>query len=62
MQIKVNAAKKDFTTQEAGAFGNNIERESQKPLPKLKNVYIYLQRIFALPAIQCKGYVFANMY
>ena len=42
-------------TQEAEAFGNNIGEESQKPLSKLKNMDImYLLRIFALPAIQCK--------
>ena len=42
--------------QEAGAFGNNIGKEPQKPqYPKLKNMYIiYLLRIFAVPAIQCK--------
>ena len=40
---------------EAGALGNNIGKEPQKPHPKLKNMYItYLLRIFALPAIQCK--------
>ena len=40
---------------EVGAFGNNIEKETQNPRPKLKNMYItYLRRIFALPAIQCK--------
>ena len=34
-----------FLPQEAGAFGNNLEKEPQKPRPKLKNVYvIYLQR------------------
>ena len=38
--------------QEAGALGNNIVKESQKPRPKLKNMYIiYLLRIFALPAV-----------
>ena len=41
-----------FLPQEAGAFGNNIEKEPQKPRPKLKNMYtIYLLRIFALPAV-----------
>ena len=44
-----------FLQQEAGAFGNNIGNEPQKPPPKLKNMYIiYLLRIFALPAIQWK--------
>ena len=41
--------------QEVGAFGNNKGKELQKPRPKLKNMYIiYLLRIFALLAIQCK--------
>ena len=45
-----------FLSQEAGASGNNIEKEPQKSYPKLKKyIYIkYLQIIFALPAIQCK--------
>ena len=30
----------NFLQQEAGAFGNNIGKEQQKPRPKLKNVYI----------------------
>ena len=43
-----------FLQQEAGAFGNRIGKEQQKPRPKLKTMYtIYLPRIFALPAIQC---------
>ena len=46
---------KIYLSQEAGAFGNNIEKELQKPHPTLKNMNIkYLQGIFALPAIQCK--------
>ena len=41
--------------QEAGALGNKKGKETQKPNPKLKNMYIiYLPRIFALLAIQCK--------
>ena len=41
-----------FLQQEAGAFGNNIGKETQKPRPKLKNMYIiYLLRIFVLPAM-----------
>ena len=42
--------------EETGAFGNNIEKEPQKPQQKLKKyVYCkYLQRTSALPAIQCK--------
>ena len=44
-----------FLQQEAGAFGNNIVKEPKEPCPKLKNMYnIYLLKIFALPAIQCK--------
>ena len=44
-----------FLQQEVGAFANNIGKEPQKPRPKLKYMYIiYLQRIFALPTIQCK--------
>ena len=39
--------------QQIGTFGNNIGKEPQKPRPKLKNIYfIYLLRIFALPAIE----------
>ena len=49
--------------QEAGSFGNSIGKEPQNSRPKLKNMYIiYLLRIFALPAIQCKWQFFANMY
>ena len=58
MQIEVQCSKnyfKFFLSQEAGAFGNKIEKEQQKPCSKLNWMYIiYLQRIFALPAIQCK--------
>ena len=44
-------------------FGNNIEKELQKPRPKLKKyVCIYLQIIFALPAIQYKWESFPKMY
>ena len=52
-----------FLPQKAGAFGNNIENEPQKPCPKWKNMYItYLMKIFALPLIRCKWSFFANMY
>ena len=45
----------NFLQQEAVAFGNNEGKEPQKPRPKLKNIYIvYLLRIFALLAMQCK--------
>ena len=33
---------KKFLTQEAGAFGNNIEKEPQKPHPKLKKCVYYI--------------------
>ena len=49
--------------QEDGAFGNNIEKDPQKPPSKMKNMYIiYLLRIFILPAMRCKCYFFPNMY
>ena len=55
MQIEVLCTKSYFIfflPQEAGAFGNNIEKEPQKPHPNWKNMcIIYLQRIFALPAV-----------
>ena len=41
---------KKILQQEAG---NDIEKELEKPCPKLEK-YTYLQRIFALSAIQCK--------
>ena len=44
-----------FLSQEAEVSVNRIEKEPQKPPPKLKKIYIkYLLRIFALPAIHCK--------
>ena len=50
-----------FLQQEAGVFGNNVGSEPQKPRPKLKIMYIiYLLRIFALPAIQCKWQFFCK--
>ena len=55
MQIEVQYSKNYFIflPQEAEAFGNYIKKEPQKRLPKLKkNMYIiYLQIIFALPAV-----------
>ena len=52
-----------FLQQEAGAFGSNTGKEPQKPRSKLKNIYvIYLLRIIALPAIQYKWKILANMY
>ena len=45
-----------FLQQEAGGFESNIGKEPQKPRPRLKKLYIiYLLRIFALSAIQCKS-------
>ena len=39
-----------FFLQQAGTFGGSTGKEQQKPLPKLKNMYIiYLLRILALP-------------
>ena len=43
MQIEVQCSKNYFSfflPQEAGAFGNNIEKEPQKRRPKLKK-YVY---------------------
>ena len=58
IKIEVQCSKncfKNVLAQEAGVFGNNIEKELQKPCPKLKNMcIIYLQRTFALFAIKCK--------
>ena len=36
-----------FLRQETGAFGNNIEKETQKPHPKLKKYvyYIFIENI-----------------
>ena len=31
-----------FLSQEAGAFGNNLEKEPQKPPPKLKKYVYYI--------------------
>ena len=46
---------KFFLQREAGAFRSNTGKKPQKPRPKLKNMHIiYLLRILALPAIQCK--------
>ena len=44
-QIEVQWSKnyfKVFLPQEVGAFGNNIEKESQKPRPKLKKYVYYI--------------------
>ena len=57
IQTEVQCRKKYFNiflSQEARTSRNNIEKKPQKPHSKLKN-YIFkcLQRIFALPPIQC---------
>ena len=47
MQKEVQCSKnylKIFLPKEAGAFGNNIEREPQKPYPKLKKYVHYIFR------------------
>ena len=51
---------KNFLPQEAGAFGNNTEKEPQKPCPKFKKCayYIFTELIFAMSAIQCKWQFF----
>ena len=59
MQIEVECSKNYFNfflPQEARSFGNNIEKETQEPRPKLKkNIHvIYLKVIFVLPVIQCQ--------
>ena len=43
-----------FLPQEAGAFGNNSEKEPQKPRPKLKKCvcYIFTEN---LPCLQCNA-------
>ena len=58
IQVEVECSKNYFKisfSQKVGASGNNIKKEPQKPRPKLKKYKTeYLQRIFTLPAIQCK--------
>ena len=54
MQIEVQCSKsffKFFLPQEAGALGNNIEKERQKPRPKLKKYILYIYREY-LPCLQ----------
>ena len=34
-----------FLQQEAGAFGNNLGKEPQKPCPELKNMYMFTKNI-----------------
>ena len=52
-----------FLPQEAGAFANNIEKESQKPRPKLKKCvyYVFTENICSACS-QLKWQFFANMY
>ena len=45
IQTEVQCSKnyfKKFLPQEAGAFGNNVEKEPQKPCPKLKRYVYYI--------------------
>ena len=42
MQIEVQCSKNYFKTQEAGAFVSNVEKEQQKPRPKLKKCIYYI--------------------
>ena len=48
MQCRKNCFK-FFLPQEAGAFGNNIEKKPQKPSPKLKKCvyYIFAENIYS---------------
>ena len=47
---------KFFLPQEAGAFTNNKEKQSQKPRPKLKiHIFQFLERIFALKQSSTSG-------
>ena len=64
MQIEIQCSKNYFNfflSQEAGAFGNNIENEPQEPRPKLKKYvyYIFTEKI-ALPPVQCKWQFFCK--
>ena len=49
---KYNAAKiiSKFYYKKAGAFGNNVEKEPQKPCPKLKKFvyYIFTENIYCV--------------
>ena len=56
IQIEVQCFKnvfQNFFSQEAGAFGHNIEKGTTKPRPKLKKIMynIYLRTIFDLPTV-----------
>ena len=51
IEIEVQCSKnylKMFLSQEAGASGNNIEKEPQKPLPILKKYISYIHREYML--------------
>ena len=67
MQIEVQCNKQKlftrfFTTRSWSLWKKHRKKEQQKPRSKLKNNVLYLQRIFALPAVQCKWQLFAKMY
>ena len=60
-------------SQEAGAFGNNIEKKPQKPRPKLKkrvycihkficSAYISMEKYLLCLRSNASGSFFANMY
>ena len=51
MEIEGQCSKnyfKKILPQEAGAFGNNIEKEPKKPHPKLKKYILYIYREYLL--------------
>ena len=60
IQIEGKCSKKIFKislSKEAGASGNNIEKEPpKKATPKIKKIYVLniYREYFALPVIQCK--------
>ena len=44
-----------FLQQQAGAFGNDIRKKPQKPLPKLKNMYIIYREYLLCPQPNASG-------
>ena len=60
MQIEVQMQQKlfqNFFTTRIRSFGSNIEKESQKPRPKLKNGYLICDALRDLaPFVQFKKY------
>ena len=47
VQLSINYFKM-FLPQKAGTFGNNMEKEAQEPLPKLKKYVYYIYRVHLL--------------